>query len=88
MYIEAVPVLYMVDDATNLNSAQFVTPLTEKSVWETILSFWKTFNFALPNAYVFDDGSKFRDTFVEIYEIYDFECRRSGIQHNRISRIK
>ena len=36
----------------------------------------------LPNTLVFDDGSQFRDTFVEIYEIHDAEWQTSGTQHH------
>ena len=66
MYIEEGPVLHMLDDTTYFIIAQFVEPLTIKSVWETILTFWATVYAGLPNSLVFDDGSQFRDTFVEI----------------------
>ena len=35
----------------------------------------------LPNALISDDGSQFRDTFVEICEIHDVKWKRSGTQH-------
>ena len=59
----------MVDSATHFSAAQFVEPPTTESVWETILTLWETVYTGLPNILVFDDGSKFRDTFVEICEI-------------------
>ena len=72
----------MVDDATHFSVAQFVEPLTTESVQETILTLWATVYTGLPNTLVFDDGSQFRDTFVEICEIHDVEWKRSGTQHH------
>ena len=42
---------------------------------------WATFYTGLQNTVVFDDGSQFRDTFVEICKINDIERQRSGMQH-------
>ena len=42
MYIEGVPLLHMIDDATHFSAAQFIEPLATESVWETILTLWET----------------------------------------------
>ena len=80
MYIEGAPVSHTVDDATYLGAAKFVHPLTVEFVWETILTLWATVYTGLPNTLVCDDGSQFKDTFVEICEIHDAEWKKSG--HN------
>ena len=82
MYTEGTPVLHMVDDATHFGAAQFVGPLTTAPVWETILMLWAAVYTGLPNILGFDDGSQFRDTFVEICEIHDVEWHKSGTQHH------
>ena len=81
MYIERALVLHMVDDTTYLSAAQFVDQLTIESFCETILTLWTTVYTGLPNTLVFDDGSQFRDTVVEICEIHDVEWQRSRTQH-------
>ena len=63
MYIEGAPVLHMVDDATHFCAAQFVELFTNESVWETIFTLWETVYTGFPDALVFYDGSRFRDTF-------------------------
>ena len=78
MYIEGAPVLHMLDDETHFSAAKFVEPLTSESIWETILTIWITVYTSLPNTVVFDDGSQFKDTFVEMCEIHDVEWQRFG----------
>ena len=78
MYIEGAPVLNMIDDATHLSAARFVEPQTTESITETILTLWAAVYTGLPDTLVFDDGSQFRVTFVEICKIHDVECQRSG----------
>ena len=73
MYIEGAPILHKVDDAKYFSAARFIEPLTTESVWKTILTLWATIYSGLPSTLVFDDGSQFRDIFVEIYEIHDAE---------------
>ena len=63
----------MIDDATHFSAAQFVEPFTTESVREIILTLWVTVYTGFPNKLVFDDGSQFRNTFVEICEIHDVE---------------
>ena len=72
----------MVDDATQLSTAQFVEPLTTESVRKTILTLRATVYTGMPNTLVFDDGSKFRNTSLEICYIYDVEWQRYGTQHH------
>ena len=36
----------------------------------------------LPNTYVIDDGSQFRDSFVDICDISDVEWQTSGTAHH------
>ena len=81
MYIDGTPVLHMDDDATHFSAAQFIEPLTTKFVWETILPSWEAVYIGLPNTLVFDDGSQFRDVFVEICEINDVKNKKSRTQH-------
>ena len=71
MYIEASALLHIVDDAMRFSAALFDKPPTPVSIWESILSLLATVYTVLPNILVFDDGSQFKDTFVEICEIYD-----------------
>ena len=73
MFIEGAPVLHMIDDTTHSSAGQFVEPLTTESFRETILTLRANVYTVLLNALVFDDGSHFRDAFVEICEIHDFE---------------
>ena len=40
---EGAPVLYMIEDATCFSVAQFVEPLTTKSVWKAMLTLGKLF---------------------------------------------
>ena len=82
MYIEGAPVLHMVDDATYFSATQLVHPLMTESVWEIILSLWATACSGLPDTLIFDDGSQFRDIFVEICDIHDAEWQRSGTKHH------
>ena len=63
----------MVYDATHFSASLFAEPHTTEAVWETILTLWATVYTDLPDTLVFDDGSQFRDTFVEICEIHDVE---------------
>ena len=82
MYIEEIPVRHVTDDAKNFSVAKFVEPPTSKSVWDIILTVWETAYMEFPKAFVFDEGSQFRYTFVEICEILYVERKRSGTQHN------
>ena len=70
---------HIVDNATHLIAAQFVDTLTTESVWETILTLWVIVYTGLPNTLVFDDGSQFGDTFVEICEINNLEYQKHNI---------
>ena len=81
MYIEGSPALHLIDDTTYFSAAQLLEPLTTESVWETILTLWATAHTGLPNTLVFDDGSQFRDIFLEICEINDVEWKSSGTQN-------
>ena len=72
----------MVDDATQFSATQFVKPLITKSFKKIILTFWAIVYTGQPNTLDFDDGTQFRDTFVEICEIHDVEAQRSGTQHH------
>ena len=87
MCIEGTSVLHMFDDATHFSAAQFIEPPTTESVWETILTLWATVHTGLSNTVVFDDGSQFRDSSVEICDIHDAEWQRSGTQHHSALRI-
>ena len=77
----------MAYDATYFSATQFIYTFTFESVWETILSLWATVYTELPNKLRFDDGSQFRDTFEEIYEINDVEWKRSGTQDHSAQEI-
>ena len=78
MYYERAPELHIVDDAAQFSAAQFIEPHTTEFVWENIITLLVTVYTELPNTLVFDDGSQFRNTFVEIWEIHDVERQRSG----------
>ena len=80
MCIEGAPVLQMFDDATRFSAAEFVEPLTTKSVWETILTFRANVYTGFLNTLVFDGSSQFRDFFLEICKILDVKWRRFGKQ--------
>ena len=72
----------MVYDATHFTAAQSVDALTTESVWEIILTLWAAVYTGLSSTLVFDDGSQFRDTFVEICETHDVEYQKSGTQYH------
>ena len=59
MYIEVAPKLHVVDDATHFIAAKFVHPMTNRSVWEAIITLWAIVYTGFPNTLVFDDGSQF-----------------------------
>ena len=82
MNIDGAAVLHMVDDATYFSAAQFIKPLTNESVWETIITLWDSVYIESPNTLVFDNFSQFRDTFVEICEIHHVEWQSSATKHH------
>ena len=63
----------MVDEATRFSAVVFVSHITTERVWETILKLWANVYTGIPNKLVFDEGSQFRDAFVEIYDLHDVE---------------
>ena len=71
----------MVDEVARFIVAQSVDPLKIESAQRTILTLWETIFTAFPNTLVFDDGSQFRDVFVEICEIHDVVWQRSNTRH-------
>ena len=62
-YIEGVPILHMVDDATHFSAAQFVDSWKQNLFGNKILTLWAAVYTGLSNTLVSDDGSQFRDTF-------------------------
>ena len=72
----------MVDNETQFRVAEFVEPLTTRSVSETIPTSRESVNTRLLKRFVFDDGLQFRDTLVEISEIYNTKWQRSGTHHH------
>ena len=87
VYIEGQPVLHMVDEATRVPAAPFVSPITTESVLETILKLWANICTDIPSKLVFDEGSQFRDAFIEICDLHDVEWLKSGIQHHNAQGI-
>ena len=73
IYIKRAHVLQVVDDATRFIATQLVAALTTKNAMKTILTLRATVCTRLPNILDLDDGSQFRDSFVEICEIHDAE---------------
>ena len=63
----------MEDDATHFSTARFLED--HSSLWAAVCT-------GLPNIFVFDNSSHFRDTFVEICEIHDVEWQMSGTQRH------
>ena len=85
VYIDDQPALQLVDEATRFSVPAFIRPWTTESVWETILNLWANAYTSIPSKVVFDEGSQFRDAFVEICELRDVEWKKSGVQQHSAS---
>ena len=72
------PVLYLADEATRFSAAAFISFVITESVQETILKLWTNVYTGILNKQVFDEGSRFRDAFVEIWEVHYVEWKKSG----------
>ena len=81
MYIEGTPVYHMVDDATHFNAAQFVETLTTEYIKRIHTYVMGKYLRSVTEHIIFDYGSQFRNTFVEICKVNDVEWQRSGTQH-------
>ena len=72
VYVDGQPVLTIVGDATRFSAVELVSPIPAESVREIILKLWANVYTVIPNKSVFDEGSQFRDAFLEICELHDF----------------
>ncbi len=58
MYIDSMPVLHIVDEATRFSAAQFLANIGTKAIWDALLRCWATVYTGLPNRILVDQGSQ------------------------------
>ena len=68
----------MLVDATSFSAVGMVELLIRTSVWESIIIIRETVYTCLPCILMFDNGSQFRDTYLKIFEMHDFERQILG----------
>ena len=65
--------------STQFNLLNQLQPILSARLY---LSYAQPFLHCITKHFSFDDGSQFKDAFVEVCEIHDVEWKSSGTQHN------
>ncbi len=83
MYIDGIPVLHIVDEATCFSAARFLPNVSTDAVWDAIFFCWSTIYTGLPLYVTVDEDAQFRNTFDDLSAIHAIELEKAGVQsHN------
>ncbi len=83
MYLDGLPVLHVIDEATHFSSARFLTNVSTKCIWQTFVECWSAIYIGLPNRVLVDQGTAFSATFANVAPFGNVAVERTGTEaHN------
>lgn len=80
VHIDGRDVLHIVDQANYLSSKQFQTKRNTDSVWNAFVSCWCAVYSGSPNKRITDQGSQFREKFIDIAQVHDIIVLTTGVE--------
>ena len=83
-YINGNPILHIVDEGNHFSAAQFLPAVSTDSVWQALLKCWGAIYTGLPNRALLDQGSHFRQLFIDLAKIHYIKVENTGIQAHSI----
>lgn len=84
MYLDGEPVLHIVKEGAHFSVAKFLSDISAKTVWQTILNSWAAIYTGMPHRILVDQGSSFREGFLELGRIGGFEVQQTGIKLTQV----
>ena len=90
MYIDGLPILHVIDEATRFSAARFLTKsegtkVSTLNIWQALIECWAAVYTGMPNVITTDSGSQFRDTFIDICALHDVKVQTTGVEsHNSL----
>ena len=71
MHIDGGDVLNVIDEATHMSAAEFLSKRDADSIWNALMSFWCTIYTGASNTIITDHGSPLGQKLIDIVQIQD-----------------
>ena len=85
VHVDGEPAQHLVVKETILSTAAFIELISTEKIWETLFTLWANVYKGIPDRLVFDEGSQFQNTFVEMCKLDYVDWKRPGVQnHNAL----